>query len=108
MKQGIADSGVFLLFLSEGVESRPFVHLEVRHALALEKPVLMVHEDDPRHGTSTLFVLFYVCCRLADYLPMQENSALRRGKMEHQTTSRACLSATSHCLSGVGDTSARQ
>jgi hypothetical protein len=48
MRDGVERSGVFLLFLSEGVMSRPFVHLEVREALRLNKTIILVHEQDTR------------------------------------------------------------
>ena len=50
MKEGIEQSNNFLLFLSAGVESRPFVHLELRHALSLGRKIILVHEEDERHG----------------------------------------------------------
>ena len=39
------------LFLSTGVLERPYCQMEIRHALALKKPVVLVHgecEDEPR------------------------------------------------------------
>ena len=54
MKEGIEHSDNFLLFLSAGVESRPYVHLELRHALSLKKKVILVHEEDERHGASLI------------------------------------------------------
>jgi hypothetical protein len=59
MKEGIEESENFLLFLSEGVASRPYVQLEVRHAIALHKRIILVHEVDPRHGTSLLLLEIY-------------------------------------------------
>ena len=50
MKTGIEKSENYVLFLSEGVATRPFVQLELRHALPLEKPIILVHEEDARHG----------------------------------------------------------
>ena len=51
MLQGIQDSAAFLLFLSEGVLQRPYCQLEIRQALALNKPVVLCHESDPRFGS---------------------------------------------------------
>jgi hypothetical protein len=48
MRDGVERSGVFLLFLSEGVMSRPFVQLEVREAMRLNKTIILVHEQDTR------------------------------------------------------------
>eukprot|EP00927_Polykrikos_kofoidii_P086023 TRINITY_DN9518_c0_g3_i1.p1 TRINITY_DN9518_c0_g3~~TRINITY_DN9518_c0_g3_i1.p1 ORF type:complete len:1095 (-),score=131.42 TRINITY_DN9518_c0_g3_i1:261-3515(-) len=50
MMQGINEASVFLLFLTKGALSRPYVQLEVRHALARGKPFVLVHEDDKRKG----------------------------------------------------------
>jgi hypothetical protein len=47
MRAGIENSDVFLLFLSKGVFTRPFVRLEIRHALRCGKPVLQLHETQP-------------------------------------------------------------
>jgi hypothetical protein len=48
MKEGVSGSETFLVFLTSGVLTRYFVQLEVRTALALGKPVVLVHETDPR------------------------------------------------------------
>ena len=50
MRQGIVSSGAFLLFLSGGVLQRPFCQFEIREALALPNPFVLVHESDPRFG----------------------------------------------------------
>ena len=50
MLKGIEQAAAFLLFLSEGVLNRPYCQLEIRHALALKKPVVLLHESDARHG----------------------------------------------------------
>ena len=47
---GVRESAAFALFLSAGVLARPFCLLEIRTALEADKPVLLVHEDDARHG----------------------------------------------------------
>jgi hypothetical protein len=51
MRQGIQQAAAFLLFLSEGVLERPFCQFEIREALALKKPMLLIHESDPRFGS---------------------------------------------------------
>ena len=49
MKEGVRTSASVVLFLSEGVLSRPFVIFEVGVALEMAKPVLLRHEAlDPR------------------------------------------------------------
>ena len=45
MKQGIEESAAFVLFLSEGVLTRPFCQLEIRAAIALKKPLVLVHGE---------------------------------------------------------------
>eukprot|EP00927_Polykrikos_kofoidii_P086020 TRINITY_DN9518_c0_g1_i1.p1 TRINITY_DN9518_c0_g1~~TRINITY_DN9518_c0_g1_i1.p1 ORF type:complete len:1125 (-),score=165.59 TRINITY_DN9518_c0_g1_i1:80-3418(-) len=50
MMQGIDEACVFLLFLTKGALSRPYVQMEVRHALTVGKPIVLVHEDDKRKG----------------------------------------------------------
>ena len=52
MKRGIERAENFVLFLSAGVASRRFVAIELRHAIALKKPIILVHEEDDRHGKS--------------------------------------------------------
>ncbi|GFR49547.1 hypothetical protein Agub_g11591 [Astrephomene gubernaculifera] len=55
MRRGVAGSRHYLLFLTQGVLTRPFVQLEAREALALGKPVILVHETDPRFGAAPGF-----------------------------------------------------
>ncbi len=43
---GVANSAVFLLFLTRGVFTRPFVVNEVRAALRLGKPLILLRETD--------------------------------------------------------------
>ena len=50
MAEGVRSSQVFLLFLSEGVLTRPFVLFEIESALKLGKRVMLIHETDGRHG----------------------------------------------------------
>ena len=47
---GVKTAKTFVLFLSEGIESRPFVHMEVRAAMEANKEFVLIHEDDERHG----------------------------------------------------------
>ena len=46
MLQGIERAAAFILFLSVGVLERPYCQLEIRHAMALEKPVVLVHGEE--------------------------------------------------------------
>jgi hypothetical protein len=41
----------YQLFLSDGVLERPFCQFEIREAMALNKPLLLIHESDPRFGS---------------------------------------------------------
>ena len=50
MLKGIEESAAFILFLSLGVLQRPYCQLEIRHALALKKPIVLLHEADARYG----------------------------------------------------------
>ena len=43
MLEGIERAAAFVLFLSVGVLTRPYCQLEVRHALALKKPMVLLH-----------------------------------------------------------------
>ena len=53
MLKGIESSAAFVLFLSTGVLERPYCQMEIRHALALKKPVVLLHGeseiDEPMH-----------------------------------------------------------
>eukprot|EP00935_MAST-01C_sp_MAST-1C-sp1_P001221 g1221.t1 len=54
MRQGIITSGAFILFLSAGILTRPFCRFsmfEIRAAIAHKKPLVLIHESDPRHGS---------------------------------------------------------
>ena len=44
MLKGIEQAAAFILFLSSGVLIRPYCQMEIRHAVALNKPIVMVHE----------------------------------------------------------------
>ena len=49
MAAGVKHSKIFLLFLSQGVLSRPFCLFEIQTALALQKKIMLMHETDDRH-----------------------------------------------------------
>ena len=53
MKEGVTESAVFMLFLSQDVFKSDFVQLEVQTAYDMEKPIFLVFEDDSRHGPFT-------------------------------------------------------
>ena len=45
MLKGIEQAAAFVLFLSSGVLQRPYCQLEIRHALALQKPIVLLHGE---------------------------------------------------------------
>jgi hypothetical protein len=44
MQKGVEQATTFLLFLSKAIETRPFVHHEIKAAMALNKNMIVVHE----------------------------------------------------------------
>ena len=51
MVEGVQHSAIFVLFMTKGVFKRPYVRLEIEQAFKFDKPILLVHEDDERHGS---------------------------------------------------------
>ena len=49
MLKGIEEAAAFVLFLSTGVLERPYCQMEIRHALALKKPVVLLHGEKSQH-----------------------------------------------------------
>ena len=45
MLKGIEEAAAFVLFLSQGVLQRPYCQMEIRHALALKKPMVLLHGE---------------------------------------------------------------
>ena len=45
MLKGIEQASAFVLFLSSGVLERPYCQMEIRHAMALKKPIVLVHGE---------------------------------------------------------------
>ena len=45
MLKGIEQAAAFILFLSVDVLQRPYCQLEIRHALALKKPMVLLHGE---------------------------------------------------------------
>ena len=43
MLKGIERAAAFILFLSLDVLNRPYCQMEIRHALALKKPMVLLH-----------------------------------------------------------------
>ena len=45
MLRGIEQAAAFILFLSSDVLQRPYCQMEIRHAVALRKPLVLVHGE---------------------------------------------------------------
>ena len=45
MLKGIEQAAAFVLFLSQGVLLRPYCQMEIRHAVALGKPIVLIHGE---------------------------------------------------------------
>ena len=45
MLKGIEQAAAFILFLSADVLNRPYCQMEIRHALALKKPMVLLHGE---------------------------------------------------------------
>ena len=45
MLKGIEQASAFILFLSLGVLQRPYCQMEIRKALELKMPIVMVHGE---------------------------------------------------------------
>ena len=45
MLKGIEQAAAFVLFLSAGVLNRPYCQLEIRQAIALKKPIVLLHGE---------------------------------------------------------------
>ena len=56
MRKGVAESAAFILFLSRGVLLRPFCQLEIREAVALQKPLVLLHEVSVHNDAVSIFI----------------------------------------------------
>ena len=45
MLKGIEQASAFILFLSIGVLTRPYCQMEIRHAVALKRPIILLHGE---------------------------------------------------------------
>ena len=45
MLKGIEEAAAFVLFLSTGVLQRPYCQMEIRHAMTLQKPIVLLHGE---------------------------------------------------------------
>ena len=53
MLKGIEEAAAFVLFLSTGVLQRPYCQMEIRHAMALKKPIVLLHGECDAHARSS-------------------------------------------------------
>ena len=52
MLKGIERAAAFVLFLSANVLNRPYCQMEIRHAVALKKPMVLLHgRQENTHST---------------------------------------------------------
>ena len=75
MLKGIEQASAFVLFLSSGVLQRPYCQMEIRHAMALKKPIVLLHGEsemrscarptDRRLPTASLDPVVLSACMLA-------------------------------------------
>ena len=53
MLKGIEEAAAFVLFLSSGVLERPYCQMEIRHAVKLKKPMILLHGEGETHTHTT-------------------------------------------------------
>ena len=82
MQAGVAESRVFLLFLSEGVLTRPFCLFEIQTALSLRKRIQLMHETDARHGAFHFSEAEQAPAAVAELLETHESLPWRRRRFE--------------------------
>ena len=67
MLKGIERAAAFLLFLSVDVLERPYCKMEIRHALALKKPIVLCHgeswPEQPAAACSSSLTVLSACPR---------------------------------------------
>ena len=54
MLKGIEKAAAFILFLSKDVLLRPYCQMEIRHALALKKSIVLLHGKRDAQGFGVL------------------------------------------------------
>eukprot|EP00935_MAST-01C_sp_MAST-1C-sp1_P002154 g2154.t1 len=80
MRKGIEQAAAFVLFLSEGALNRPYVQYEIRQAMKLKKPMVLIHESDSRKSGEYDFDVERekAPSDLAELLDSHESLAFRR------------------------------
>lgn len=54
MLNGVRGCTCFVLLLTRSTLTRPYVHLELRAAMTVRKPIVVVHDPDDRNGGADL------------------------------------------------------
>ena len=112
MLKGIEQAAAFILFLSVGVLERPYCQLEIRHAIKLKKPIILLHgERRAAHAVesprSDLFdTLRFVFRLVQSPTPATAPSTSAPPTLPRPSTCRSCSISTSPCPSGGAATSA--
>lgn len=88
MAAGVAGSAVFLLLLTRGVLQRPFCQAELVAALDARRPLLLLHEADPRRGGAPLEELLREG-DAATVAPGAASDSMRRLRAPHLAALRA-------------------
>ena len=82
MEAGVAAAQIFLLFLSEGVLTRPFCLFEIKTAMQSGKKMVLVHETDARHGAFDFSEVSSAPSEIAKILQTHESLPWRRRRFE--------------------------
>ena len=106
MLKGIEEAAAFVLFLSTGVLERPYCQMEIRHALALKKPIILIHGERLRMHTFTLRSFDGSVLLLQRAMHATDPSTSVPPTPKRHLTSRSCSISTSPCPSGGAGTSA--
>ena len=94
MLKGIEQAAAFILFLSSGVLQRPYCQMEIRHALALEKPVVLLHGTWAQSMISfTLFLLIPALLAYPLYRGRRPLRLIRLPRRPRRGTARPASSA---------------
>ena len=106
MLKGIEQAAAFVLFLSMGVLERPYCQLEIRHALALKKPIVLLHGEGAFVSLPIVLTARFTRLQRATRDSAASTSA-RRTRTRPPTCRRSWI-RTSPCPSGGEGTSATE
>ena len=112
MLKGIEQAAAFVLFLSKDVLLRPYCQMEIRHAVSLKKPMVMLHEvSQSPSAPGAQFLMLHLpalCLRFAPrprVTPATEASTSVLPMRKLRLTCSSCLTTTSPCPFVGADTS---